>query len=151
MRLIDADKVPPLSDLSGCTYEGSEYQAYKSGAEYGRGLVDDTPTIDPETLRSAEKCDVCGGCIKMTQLQEAIRDKITKYSDACGMCTDTTKECDTCGITCILEDMNELQKLANNPDAVRPTEEWISVKDRPPKPETEVFFTFINFLLLFIF
>nr|DAO04215.1 MAG TPA: 4Fe-4S binding domain protein [Caudoviricetes sp.] len=30
----------------------------------------------------------------MTQLQEAIRDKITKYSDACGMCTDITKECD---------------------------------------------------------
>ena len=29
MRLIDADKVPPLSDLSGCAYEGSEYQAYK--------------------------------------------------------------------------------------------------------------------------
>ena len=51
MRLIDADKVPPLSDMSGCAYEGSEYQAYKSGAEYGRGLVDDTPTIDPESLR----------------------------------------------------------------------------------------------------
>ena len=51
MRLIDADKVPPLSDLSGCAYEGSEYQAYKSGAEYGRGLVDDTPTVDPESLR----------------------------------------------------------------------------------------------------
>ena len=30
----------------------------------------------------------------MTQLQEVIRDKITKYSDACGMCTDTTKDCD---------------------------------------------------------
>ena len=37
----------------------------------------------------------------MTQLQEAIRDKITKYSDACGMCTNTTEECDTCSITCI--------------------------------------------------
>lgn len=68
----------------------------------------------------------------MTQLQEAIRDKITKYSDACGMCTDTTKDCDTCGITCVLEDLNELQKLADNPDAVRPTAHWISVKDRPP-------------------
>ena len=62
----------------------------------------------------------------MTQLQEAIRDKITKYSDACGMCTDTTKECDTCGITCVLEDLNELQKSANNPDAVRPTAHWIA-------------------------
>ena len=51
MRLIDADKVPPLSDLRGCAYEGGEYQAYKSGAEYGRGLVDDTPTIDPESVR----------------------------------------------------------------------------------------------------
>ena len=51
MRLIDADKVPQLSDMIGCAYEGGEYQAYKSGAEYGRGLVDDTPTIDPETLR----------------------------------------------------------------------------------------------------
>lgn len=51
MRLIDADKVPPLSDLSVCAYEGGEYQAYKSGAEYGRGLVDDAPTIDPESLR----------------------------------------------------------------------------------------------------
>lgn len=57
----------------------------------------------------------------MTQLQEAIRDKITTYSDACGMCTDTTKDCDTCGITCMLEDLNELQRLANRQDAVRPT------------------------------
>ena len=53
----------------------------------------------------------------MTQLQEAIRDKITKYSDACGMCTDIIKECDTCGITCVLEDLNELQELSNNPGA----------------------------------
>lgn len=51
MRLIDADKVPQLSDMIGCAYEGGEYQAYKSGAEYGRGLVDDTPTIDPESMR----------------------------------------------------------------------------------------------------
>lgn len=39
MRLIDADKVPQLSDMIGCANEGGEYQAYKSGAEYGRGLV----------------------------------------------------------------------------------------------------------------
>lgn len=45
MRLIDADKVPQLSDMIGCAYEGGEYQAYKSGAEYGRGLVDNTPTM----------------------------------------------------------------------------------------------------------
>ena len=58
----------------------------------------------------------------MTQLQEAIRDKITKYSDACGMCTDIIKECDTCGITCVLEDLNELQELSNNPGASQPKE-----------------------------
>lgn len=61
MRLIDADEVPQLSDMIGCAYEGGEYQAYKSGAEYGRGLVDDTPTIDPETLRPTAhwiKCDL---------------------------------------------------------------------------------------------
>lgn len=61
MRLIDADKVPQLSDMIGCAYEGGEYQAYKSGAEYGRELVDDTPTIDPETLRPTAhwiKCDL---------------------------------------------------------------------------------------------
>lgn len=57
----------------------------------------------------------------MTQLQETIRDKITKYSDTCGMCTDTIKECDKCSITCMLEDLNELQRLANRQDAVRPT------------------------------
>ena len=51
MRLIDADKVPPLSDLSGCAYEGSEYQAYNSGAEYGRGLVDELLTRNPCGLR----------------------------------------------------------------------------------------------------
>lgn len=38
MRLIDADKVPQLSDMIGCAYEGGEYQAYMSGAEYGRGI-----------------------------------------------------------------------------------------------------------------
>ena len=54
----------------------------------------------------------------MTQLQEAIRDKITKYSDACGMCTDTIKECGTCGITCVLEDLNELRKLADNSESL---------------------------------
>lgn len=73
----------------------------------------------------------------MTQLQEAIRDKITKYSDACGMCMDATKECGTCGITCVLEDLNELQKLADNQNAVRPTEHWINVKDRLPEPPTK--------------
>ena len=58
----------------------------------------------------------------MTQLQETIRDKITKYSDTCGMCTNTTKECDACYVECILEDLNELQELANNHGASQPKE-----------------------------
>ena len=125
VRLIDANELLKHFNTYDCAFDGDEFQAYKNCMMYVRNLVDDTPIIDPETLRSAEKCDVCGGCIKMTQLQEAIRDKITKYSDACGMCTDTTKECDTCGITCVLEDLNELQKLANNPESLRPTAHWI--------------------------
>lgn len=114
----------------------------ESGEFYAVGIcdIDIMPTIDPDTLRpglysqpkisqSAPDHGLCGGGIRMTQLQEAIRDKITKYSDACGMCTDTTKECDTCGITCVLEELNELQKLANNPDAVRPTAKWVEAPD----------------------
>ena len=51
MRLIDADKIPVSLDMSGCAYEGNEYQAYKSGAEYIRELIDEQPTIDPEYKR----------------------------------------------------------------------------------------------------
>lgn len=76
MRLIDADKVPQLSDMIGCAYDGSEYQAYKAGAEYVRSLIEDAPTIDPESLQPTAhwviketdrrgiilswKCDKCG-------------------------------------------------------------------------------------------
>lgn len=76
MRLIDADKVPQLSDMIGCAYEGGEYQAYKAGAEYVRSLIEDAPTIDPESLQPTAhwviketdrrgiilswKCDKCG-------------------------------------------------------------------------------------------
>ena len=74
----------------------------------------------------------------MTQLQEAIRDKITKYSDACGMCTDIMKDCDICGVIWMLEDLNELQRLANNLDAVRPIAHWTNIKKRPPDDGEEV-------------
>ena len=117
VRLIDANELLKHFNTYDCAFDGDEFQAYKNCMMYVRNLVDDTPTIDPETLRSTAKCGVCGGGIRMTQLQKEIRDKITKYSDACGMCTDTIKECDTCGITCVLEDLNELQKLANSPES----------------------------------
>lgn len=55
----------------------------------------------------------------MTQLQEAISDKITEYNDACCMCTNATKYCDTCVISCMRENMNELQKLVNNQEPQR--------------------------------
>ena len=97
MRLIDADKVPPLSDLRGCAYEGGEYQAYKSGAEYGRGLVDDTPTVDPESLRPTAHwinedsfykdsivwfCSVCKG--KFVLHDGTPENENYQYCPACG-------------------------------------------------------------------
>lgn len=51
MRLVDADGILRSVDMSGCAYDGSEYQAYKAGAEYVRGLIEDAPTINPESLR----------------------------------------------------------------------------------------------------
>ena len=98
MRLIDADKVPPLSDLSGCAYEGSEYQAYKTGAEYGRGLVDDTPTIDPESLRPTAHimrgtvrdtydnafCSSCRSCLNGDEYFEDVLAHRYKYCPYCG-------------------------------------------------------------------
>lgn len=51
VRLVDANGILRSVGMSGCSYEGSEYQAYKAGVEYVRGLVDDAPTVDPESLR----------------------------------------------------------------------------------------------------
>ena len=51
VRPVDANGILRSVDMSGCAYDGSEYQAYKAGVEYVRGLIDDAPTIDPETLR----------------------------------------------------------------------------------------------------
>lgn len=51
VRLVDANGILRSVGMSGCGYEGSEYQAYKAGVEYVRGLVDDAPTVDPESLR----------------------------------------------------------------------------------------------------
>lgn len=51
VRLVDANGILRSVDMSGCAYDGSEYQAYKAGAEYVRGLIEDAPTIDPESLR----------------------------------------------------------------------------------------------------
>lgn len=92
MRLIDADKVPPLSDLRGCGYEGNEYLAYKSGAEYWRGLVDDTPTIDPESLRPTahwiKRGYVCGEneyeCSACHEIEWRTSARRMKYCMFCG-------------------------------------------------------------------
>lgn len=51
VRLVDANGILRSVGMSSCGYDGSEYQAYKAGAEYVRGLVDDAPTVDPESLR----------------------------------------------------------------------------------------------------
>lgn len=47
-RLIDANSILHSIDMNGSAYDGSEYQAYKAGAEYVRGLIEDAPTINPD-------------------------------------------------------------------------------------------------------
>lgn len=92
MRLIDADKVPPLSDLSGCGYEGSEYQAYKSGAEYGRLLVDDAPTIDPESLLPTAHWIQCDFVIRnYDDLEDTIYRGLGRKCSRCARIYDATK------------------------------------------------------------
>jgi hypothetical protein len=51
VRLIDANSMLRLINISGSTYDGIECQAYEAGVEYVRGLIEDAPTIDPESLR----------------------------------------------------------------------------------------------------
>lgn len=51
VRPVDANGILRSVDMSGCAYDGSEYQAYKAGVEYVRGLIEDAPTIDAESLR----------------------------------------------------------------------------------------------------
>lgn len=51
VRLVDANSILRSIDMNGSAYDGSEYQAYKAGAEYVRSLIEDVPTIGPESLR----------------------------------------------------------------------------------------------------
>lgn len=51
VRLVDANSILRSIDVNGSAYDGIEYQAYKAGAEYVRSLIEDAPTIDPESLR----------------------------------------------------------------------------------------------------
>lgn len=65
VRLVDANGILRSVGMSGCGYDGSEYQAYKAGAEYVRGLIEDAPTINPETQRPigtwiVTKTIICG-------------------------------------------------------------------------------------------
>lgn len=48
VRLVDANSILRSIDVNGSAYDGIEYQAYKAGAEYVRGLIEDAPTINPE-------------------------------------------------------------------------------------------------------
>ena len=51
VRLIDANELLKHFNTYDCAFNGDEFQAYKNCMMYVRDLVDDTPTIDPETLR----------------------------------------------------------------------------------------------------
>lgn len=50
VQLVDANSILRSIDVNGSAYDGIEYQAYKAGAEYVRSLIEDAPTIDPESL-----------------------------------------------------------------------------------------------------
>ena len=41
VRPVDANGILRSVGMSGCAYDGSEYQAYKAGVEYVRGLIED--------------------------------------------------------------------------------------------------------------
>lgn len=60
VRPVDANGILRSIDM-----DGSEYQAYKAGSEYVRGLIEDAPTINPEIQRPTgtwivTKTNVCG-------------------------------------------------------------------------------------------
>lgn len=65
VRPVDANGILRSVDMSGCAYDGSEYQAYKAGVEYVRGLIEDAPTINPE-----KKTVLCGFGHIDTRLEE---------------------------------------------------------------------------------
>jgi len=51
MRLIDANELLKYLNTNDCAYDGGEFQAYESCMMYVRDLVNDLPTIAPESLR----------------------------------------------------------------------------------------------------
>lgn len=50
MRLIDANELLKYLNTNDCAYDGGEFQVYESCMRYVRDLVNDLPTIDPESL-----------------------------------------------------------------------------------------------------
>ena len=100
VRLIDANSILRLINISGSAYDGIEYQAYEAGVEYVRGLIEDAPTIDPESLRPTAhwqgeydgyadgnpvydvwNCSACGYCVDDGTDDP---DMLPKYCPNCG-------------------------------------------------------------------
>lgn len=50
-RLIDADELLKHFNTYDCAFDGGEFQAYRNCMMYVRDLVNDAPTVDPESLR----------------------------------------------------------------------------------------------------
>ena len=100
VRLVDANGILRSVGMSGCGYEGSEYQAYKAGVEYVRGLVDDAPTVDPESLRPTAKWIdrgyVCGEheyeCSACHETEWRTSEKRMKFCMFCGKRMVNTNE-----------------------------------------------------------
>lgn len=58
MRLIDADKIQ-IPTGKGTVYEGTEYQAYLSGLNAVKELIDSAPTVDPVHAAGGVYCREC--------------------------------------------------------------------------------------------
>lgn len=58
MRLIDVDKIQ-IPTGKGTAYEGTEYQAYLSGLNAVKELIDSASTVDPVHAAGGVYCREC--------------------------------------------------------------------------------------------
>lgn len=93
VRLIDANELLKHFNTNDCAFDGDEFQAYKNCMMYVRDLVEDAPTIDPESLRPTAHwivtkinvCEInryeCSSCGAVRYKASALH---LNYCQACG-------------------------------------------------------------------
>lgn len=92
VRLVNANRILQSVSLSDCAYEGEEYQAYRAGVEYVRGLIEDAKTFAPDILRPTahwiKRGYVCGEneyeCSACHETEWRTSEKRMKYCMFCG-------------------------------------------------------------------